>query len=271
MTSLLSRTWLHQTYHQSKKIRRHVRSLKRRGVDRCIVVSGYPKSGNTWLARMLADIAECEMAAYLTDKDDKLPREVGMVGREARRDTIVIKSHHTLPLLRWGGVAPSDLAIIVRDPRDVAVSGAGFFFAETFGKTNEPTPDSIDRMIDMMIGSERPEVRWPDQRWDSFVEKSLTSNLPIIRYVDLVKAPRETLEPVLSHLGLDQHNFDLDRIIDFHTFDQAKQRSERKGETAISHHLRSGRTGEYRKYLSRRQRERIENEFRPTMERLGYL
>ncbi|MGV8996764.1 MAG: sulfotransferase domain-containing protein [Parvibaculaceae bacterium] len=267
MASLFSDHAWHQTYHQAKKIRRHIRSLRREGINRNIVVSGYPKSGNTWLARMLADAASSELVAYLSDHHENLPRERGMVGSEVRQDISTIKSHHSLPLLRLGGVPKTDIAIIVRDPRDVAVSGAGFFF----GTENLPTSESIDQMIDMMLAETKPSVRWNDQRWDRFVERSFSSNVPVIRYVDLVEHTATTLKPILDHLSLELQDEAIEQLVNYHSFDRAKKRSTRAGQSDISHHLRTGKSGEYKIYLSARQRDRIESEFRPVMQRLGFL
>lgn len=267
MASLLAHSRWHQTYHQAKKIRRHIRNLRREGITRNIIVSGYPKSGNTWLARMVADAASSELIAYLSDHRGNLPRERGMVGREARRDISTIKSHHSLPLLRLGGVPLSDIAVIVRDPRDVAVSGAGFFF----NSENIPTPDSIDSMIDMMLAQTKPRIRWNDQRWDQFVERSLNRKVPVVRYVDLVERPAETLKPILSHLSLNLDDEAMNRLVTYHSFEHAKQRFQQSGQTDISRHLRKGKPGEYKTYLSISQRERIESEFRPLMQKLGYL
>ena len=267
MTTIPGLSKVYETYHQAKKIRRHVRKLRDEGTRRSIIVSGYPKSDNTWLTRMLADLAECEVVAYLSDYQDRLPRERGIVGREARRDIKTLKSHHSLPLLRLGGIPRSDVAIIVRDPRDVAVSGSGYFF----GKENAPSPETIDQMIDMMLTTKNPSVRWIDQRWDQFVERSLDRGVPFVRYGDLVHKPRETLSPLLSHLDLDLSDEAIDRVVDYHAFDRAKQRYAQSGQSEITRHLRSGKPGDYRKYLSPRQKDRIESEFRPLMQKLGYL
>ncbi|MDO8288920.1 MAG: sulfotransferase domain-containing protein [Parvibaculum sp.] len=267
MASPFAQTKWHQNFGQIKKIRRHVRNLRREGVKRNIVVSGYPKSGNTWLTRMLADAAESEMVAYLSDHRKTLPRERGMVGHEMRRDLVTVKSHHTVSLLRMGGIPLTDIVLVVRDPRDVAVSGSGFFF----GADNVPTPDSIDRMIDMMVTKNKPYVRWEDQRWDQFVEHSLNRGVPFVRYVDLVHNTKNTLTPILNHLDLNLTDEAVDRVIAYHCFDRANKRYTQTGQTEISRHLRSGKPGDYKKYLSIRQKDRIESEFGPLMKTLGYL
>lgn len=267
MTSPFAQTKWHQKFGQIKKIRRHVRKLRRQGVKRNIVVSGYPKSGNTWLTRMLADAAGSEMVAYLSDHRETLPRERGMVDSEIRKDIVTIKSHHTLPLLSLGGISLNDIVLVVRDPRDVAVSGSGFFF----GTDNVPTPEAIDAMIDMMVTKKKPYVRWEDQRWDDFVKRSLNRGVPFVRYVDLVHNTKETLTPILNHLDLNLADETVDKIIAYHCFNRTNKRYAHTGQNEITRHLRSGKPGDYKKYLSARQKDRIENEFGPLMKTLGYL
>ncbi len=178
---------------------------------------------------MLAGAASSELIAYLTDYRGLLPRERGIVGRDVRHDVSTIKSHHSLSLLRLGGIPKTDIAIIVRDPRDVAVSGAGFFF----NTENTPTPESIDHMIDMMISETKPRVRWNDQRWDQFVEHSLNRGVPFVRYIDLVEKTEETLRPILSHLSLDLDDAAMNRLITYHSFDRAKQRFQETGRSTF--------------------------------------
>ncbi|MFN2507420.1 MAG: sulfotransferase domain-containing protein, partial [Chthoniobacterales bacterium] len=94
-----------------------------------ILVVGYPKSGCTWIARLVAELIGCPVAGFW--KSDK--EEIAMEGKERVSEFAVYKSHHTFAEL---GMDPlrSEIRVIyvIRDPRDVAVSGAHHFHFKRF-------------------------------------------------------------------------------------------------------------------------------------------
>ena len=218
MANFLERSKIHVTFHQAKKIRRHNRKLKMEGVERCHVVSGYPKSGNTWLARMVSDLIGCELVAYLTDIREQLPRESHLAPDKLLRDVVVVKSHHTASLLKLGGVDLSDSVFVVRDPRDIAVSGSGFIFSSD----NVPSEENIDRMIDLMVEAKKPGVRWQDLRWDCFLQSAIEKKVLMVRYEDLVTDPVGSLRRILTHLRYERSDDQIERVVSFHNFATAK-------------------------------------------------
>tara|TARA_R110000868_G_scaffold83754_4_gene236557 strand:+ start:9122 stop:9925 length:804 start_codon:yes stop_codon:yes gene_type:complete len=267
MVNLLEKSKLHQTFRQARKIRRHRRKLIGEGVEQCVVVSAYPKSGNTWVARMVSDAIRCEMVAYLSDVQERLPRESGLDPAELRDDVVVARSHHTATLLTLGGVQPQDIAFVVRDPRDISVSGSGFLFASD----NVPNEERIDQMIDQMVETQKPNVRWQDVRWDSFVQSAIRKNVLTIRYVDLVNDTAGVLKQILARLGHERSDELIDEVVRFHSFNTSKERAAASGRDDVHQYLRRGEPGAYRNYLNARQRERIESEFRQTMEYFDFL
>lgn len=267
MVNLLEDSKLHQTFRQVKKIRRHKRKLRREGVEQCVVVSAYPKSGNTWVARMVSDAIRCEMVAYLTDVNERLPRESGLEGTELRDDVVVARSHHTATLLTLGGVRTDDIAFVVRDPRDISVSGSGFLFS----LDNVPNEELIDRMINQMVQTQKPDVRWQDVRWDHFVQSAIKKDVLIIRYVDLVNDTAGALKKILTRLGHERSDDVIDQVVRFHNFKTSKDRAAASGRHDVQRYLRRGEPGAYRNFLNARQQERIESEFRRTMQHFGYL
>ena len=93
-----------------------------------IVVCGYPKSGTTWLSRLVAELVGCPFHGDLGYSDGR-PLE----GRGRESDFDCYKSHRTLSSLAARGVHPSrKLIYIVRDPRDVAISAAHHFRVNFF-------------------------------------------------------------------------------------------------------------------------------------------
>lgn len=267
MVNLLAKSKLHQSFRQAKKIRRHRRRLRREGIEQCLVVSAYPKSGQTWVSRMVADAVGCEMVAYLSDANERQPRESGLDLSELLDDVVVARSHHTVDLLTLGGVKPDNIVSVVRDPRDISVSGSGFLFAAD----NVPSEERIDQMIDQMVERQRPDVRWQDMRWDDFVQSAIRRNVLMVRYTDLVRDTAGSLKKILTRLGYERSDEVIGRVVRFHNFDVSKARAAANGRPDVHQYLRRGEPGAYRDFLTVRQQARIEGEFRQTMEYFGYL
>ena len=107
---------------------------------RKIIVMGFPKSGNTWLARLLAEVFDCPSRGYLFSKDGKDPVIEGL-NRQSGIE--VYKSHHTCDIDNLKLFKKSDIKLdnciyivrdirdlteyIVRDIRDLTVSAAFYF------------------------------------------------------------------------------------------------------------------------------------------------
>ncbi len=267
MTNIFAHSKIHTTYHQAKKIRRHLRRLDEDGFAHCHVVSGYPKSGNTWVARMVADAIGCEMEAYLTDVHKRLPRDSHVTPVERLKDVIVVKSHHTASLLSLGGVNSGNIVSIVRDPRDVAVSGSGFLF----GSENIPNEERINQMIDLMVETQKPSVRWQDLRWDEFIQSAIDKNTLIVRYCDVQEDTVGSLHKILARLGYERSDDQIARVVKFHDFKASKLRSATDKTSETRQYFRQGKVGAYRDHLTQNQQLRIELKFKDMMKIFGYL
>jgi hypothetical protein len=100
-----------------------------------IIISGYPKSGNTWLTRLTAQLVGCPVEGFWTQPQNK---DRAIEGAERISKYSCFKSHHSFPLLKdsfqkFGKNRSKKIIYIVRDPRDVAIS-ASFFYKQLRGK-----------------------------------------------------------------------------------------------------------------------------------------
>lgn len=100
-----------------------------------IYVTGWPKSGCTWLVRLLGDVLNCPTGGAVPKKDYK---EIAAEGWDRPGKYVVRKTHFVLidedgPLvprphrLNWKKLAGERIIHIMRDPRDIAVSMAFYF------------------------------------------------------------------------------------------------------------------------------------------------
>ena len=96
-----------------------------------IIVTGYPKSGNTWLSRLLGDI----LNSPVTGRDDYEAVPISQEGLDRSGDYTIIQlhlvpdcsNHNNQFITNRFHICPDNhtdekIVIPIRDPRDVAVS-----------------------------------------------------------------------------------------------------------------------------------------------------
>src|SRR5262245_50755233 len=90
---------------------------------RRVLVAGYPKSGNTWLTRLVAELLGAPVQGFWSEPSS---REMAVEGTERVSDFEVYKGHHSYGAMRRD-FNLADVVYIVRDVRDIAISGAHYF------------------------------------------------------------------------------------------------------------------------------------------------
>lgn len=288
-------------------------------MNRRIWLASYPKSGNTWMRLLLAnvgrddpigvndlfhtahsdivaagrywldDVAMVPSAMLTADEADRLRSIVysfreGGAGQQLR----YVKSHDAyirLPdgaPLMGGSAAASGAVLVVRDPRDVAISWANHHSL------------SLDEAIvqmrrsDTVLASPGPRMqRQMRQRvlsWSSFAESWLDQNdvpVHLVRYEDLHADTATTLAGVLAFAGQAATAAEIDRAVAFSRFDRVQADEVRngfqeappmRGTSVINagRFFRRGIAGGWRDELSPEQSAQIVQDHGAMMTRLGY-
>jgi hypothetical protein len=285
-----------------------------------IWLASYPKCGNTWMRLLLANIGQerpfgmndihkagrgeliassrhwidniaLAPSAMLTPAEaDRLrPIAYRFQLAEARHGLSFVKCHDAyvrLPdgtPLMGGREAARGAILIVRDPRDVAVSFANHQSA------------TLDETIEMMNRSDAAiatpgagmnnQLRQLLGTWSGFAASWLDqAELPVhlVRYEDMHQDPLGTLAGVLAFAGLEVAPTDMERAINFARFERLQNEEVRYGfqeapkmrrSSVINsgRFFRRGQAGGWRDELTADQAARIEDDHRKMMQRLGYL
>ncbi|WP_377509529.1 sulfotransferase domain-containing protein [Octadecabacter sp. R77987] len=249
-----------------KLIERHpvlVRSLWRRVHQRvnplmfqAINVNEFPKSGGTWLCRMLSDCLDWRF-------DDNTYPWFG---------NAIIK-HHRLSL-----AAPRQITV-VRDPRDVAESyfhhcrrtfqGDGFnspavnLMNKHVFAGAETEAAARDRFIERMVTD--PIV--PAYTWGGFYRDPSREGTLIVRYEDLREDTVAALTGIFDGLGLAVPADRLRRVAAAHDINKIlKQRTGKDG----AHFVRKGKVGGWQDVLSAKQAALVEKDAGALLDRFGY-
>jgi len=232
-----------------------------------IIVVGYPKSGCTWVTRLVAELVGCPVAGFW--QSDK--NEIAIEGEERVSDFRCYKSHHQLAQL---GVRPNDSATaivyVLRDPRDIALSAANYFQFDRFPKlasffrsirrgekfyrhTFEPLFASenyrLERMTEALLHGSPTVHNWVGVSWHDHWRPYQRAGVPIVRYEDLLDTPEDQALQILRHLGIERTPAQIATAVRNQSFATKKEALLRMGETGRAKFLRVGKSGQWREKL----------------------
>lgn len=238
-----------------------------------IYICGYPKSGNTWLARLVGDVLDCPVGSTITWATTQC---IGYEGQE-RPGPYYVRYGHEVPVdgirehivndtdtLNWQMLTTEPVLFMYRDPRDIVLS-----IAHHWGLTHN---DAICYMADGTFpiafgGGYRPFMR----AW-------LSAQFPILTtsYEFLSDGTEAEIARILSILGIDVPSEHIAACVERQSFAARKAWTERNGDTLPygkafqMHFLRRGQVGTWRDELPRNYWPRIEVEWGGLMRLLGY-
>jgi len=229
----------------------------------------FPRSGNTWMRFLLANLLYPEEDVNYKSLNRLAPDFHQHKHWEALgvRKPLVIKSHYVW-MPRYEKVI-----YIYRDVRDVALSH--YYFSHV--KRNEGREEkerTFGEYLEKVFIEGEPWGRPPWGGWDRHVWfwASGKPDVPfiLIKYEELWQHPYEELKRIIEFLGVDvKHTADIQIVINKSNFDELEKIRARDGVHPKAKGLR-GRPGGWKKNLTEEQKELIWKEFGRTMERLGY-
>lgn len=278
------------------------------GASELVWLASYPKSGNTWLRILLANLAAGEDApadindlssygAHAADRDqfeastlldssllsheeiDALrPRVYEAIARRSG-ERQWMKVHDAYRLLPGGepllGESARAALYLVRDPRDVAVSFAHH--------DDVPVDTAIAMMETTDYGFCRSRAGLPSQLrqtlrgWSDHVASWLDQHcvpVHVIRYEDLAADAAAAFGAALTFVGYHAAASDIERSIRRSAFRELQRLERIEGfaerESRGSPFFRAGEAGGWRSILTAEQRARIERSHGAMMDRLGY-
>ncbi len=235
-------------------------------MKRNIVVVGYPKSGNTWCTRLVAQVLKAPVVGFFGASKDK--EEIAEEGQDRESDFAVYKGHHPYRRLSQSPVEHTAI-YVVRDPRDVAVSGAHFFPSKAYNTAKGTELDPFEAMVRTICeGGVYPGCKKP---WANLVRPYLHNKAFHVRYEDMLENPEQEVGRILAYLNVERSNGDIAEAIGEQSFDKARSRFTGTKGKRNEKLMREGKSGQHAAYLSSEQIERINTACAREMKRLKYL
>lgn len=232
-----------------------------------IVVTGYPRSGTAWLARLLGDVLDSPVGGFSGVND------IAAEGLD-RKGKYHILQRHAVPCVRvlcdcvhpveaWKVCSNGNVKVVhlIRNPLDIAVSWALFF--------HKSIKDSLDNMIQGHSEGYMPG-------WAEFVLSWRDRAYTHCRFKWLVGDAATALRLTLLDLGLNVPTDDIVAACDRQSIENKRREIAVDGDTRPYgkerqlEHLRRGVVGEWREHFTPELLAYAKPHFQEAMRLYGY-
>lgn len=237
-----------------------------------VLLVSYPRSGNTWMRVMLAELLYGESGDGLRDLQYYIPDVYLKFERDKliETDFHIVKSHHPFHVTNSDESIRNRIIYLIRDPRDVVLSHF------RYQKYNREYRYDFEKFLsDWLCGR-----IWPCS-WQEHVNSWMNERdhleivVCLIRYEDLLSNSREELERVSNFLGIIRTSDEIERAISMASIDRMRQKesiSTPKHDTANGFQfIGSGCNNQWKGKLTCQQKEWIETITESLMSRFGYI
>lgn len=254
-----------------------------------ILLIGFPKSGTTWATRLIGELMECPVAGYWGMEGGSFDME----GSNRESEFAIYKSHHHADeITKVSDKTISKIIYIVRDPRDVVVSGAYHFplipkqlhfFRKLLSripiigaKWNQVIVDAVSHERKIRIMStclQHGDLRYKGchYSWEEHIRSYRDKEVLFIRYEDLLDAIQETSGRIASFLEKEVPQSHILKVEKNQSFENQKTSFLQANELDKYHHLRKGKSGLWKDELPKDVVASLEANMRDTMQEFNYI
>ncbi|MDJ0535701.1 MAG: sulfotransferase domain-containing protein [Xenococcaceae cyanobacterium MO_207.B15] len=255
-----------------------------------IIVCGYPKSGNTWLTRLTAEILGCSVVGFWCEPFNK---EEAIEGRERDSNYQCFKAHHNIDQMNhtfaYYANGSEKIIYIVRDPRDVVVSASYYFSLKkprykriynfmslvpyglsAYYKLFHTQKYKLDTLTRILLKGANQGQFWLRVPWKDHVMGYLKSSSLLIRYEDLRAEPISEAKRICEYLNIERSEKKLMESIYNQSFEKKKKMFLDSSQLKNASFLRKGTSGEWNKMLSAENIKMINEELGDFLAELGY-
>lgn len=253
-------------------------------VDNKIYVIGFPKSGNTWLTRLLADVLQCPAGSGMVDDDLEIATDQNRLlsKKNDNPEFQVLKSHFLPEHQNKFDQGINRIIYIKRDLRDIIVSTFHYgsstdentviktSFVTLFTKSPKKILRYLKNRYRFKKTVKKVSHKWSDNvgSWDEHINKweEVKNGNPEIHfanttYEDLLKDTEKEIVQILKQLELPiPSEQELVQAIERQSFRKKKEYFQNlpddydipRGKKFNYRFLRKGVAGEWKKYFTPR-------------------
>jgi len=224
-----------------------------------IVIIGYPKSGTTWLTRLVADLLQCPLKGNWGFMDPDQPI-IERLNRPA--DFACYKSHHTYEkIFDASEKSIYKIIYIFRDPRDIVISGANFFgqdynivglraFKKRLFNSLKNKSDSRKQIINAVLNGDELLDQWFSSSWTEHYQAYNNKNVLFVQYETLIDSPINQCTKILDYLSVQKTNDSIIKSIERQSFKNKKSQAAKIKDRFENHLLNRGSYGYWQNEFS---------------------
>jgi hypothetical protein len=252
-----------------------------------IIIVGYPKSGNTWVTRLVAELVGCPVVGFLDSDHNEMARE----GLDRESHFQCFKSHHQIDELRDIGTNTKKVIYVVRDPRDICISGANYFHIERWPSlvklfrklprgygiyhriyklVKTPLSYQVKGMVQAVIYGSEDIHWWVRVSWAAHYKPYLENQYFFVKYEDLLSDPESECKRIITFLGIDRDEHQIKGAIERQSFKNIKQKFLTEGEKRKANFMQTGRKEQWRQGLSKEQKKMFSKLLTDELNQFGY-
>ncbi|MGH2806397.1 MAG: sulfotransferase domain-containing protein [Actinomycetota bacterium] len=231
--------------------------------DGDVLLTSYPRSGNTWLRFLLANLLRPDVTHTLETLARVVPDIYKTSARNLERipDPRVMKSHE------YFDPRYPRMIYLVRDPRDVAVS----FFHYQRDRGGLPPSLTIDEWMPTYLrGAGSRHGSWKEHVESWLATRGDSPSLLLLRYEDLVTDPTGELARIAGLLGVEWTRAETEQAIARSSMTKLRAAEARSRDATPGTTARRGVAGAWTEELPRPSIEAIETNIGDTMQKLSY-
>lgn len=253
-----------------------------------VIIVGYPKSGTTWVTRLVAELVGCPVVGFL---DDYAHKEIAREGLDRKSDYQCFKSHHQLHELRDIKTNTRKIIYVVRDPRDISISGSRYFhfkrwsvleyFMSVLPKGKRihdrlikplimPSSYRINRMVEAVLYGSKENHWWIRVSWITHLKPYMENQYFFVKYEDLLNDPEHECKRILSFLGLNRDKRQIKEAIENQSFHNKKAEFLKDNESVKANFMKVGKKEQWRQVLSKRQKKMFQEMLSDELNQFGY-
>lgn len=259
-----------------------------------IIVIGYPKSGNTWLTRLTAELVNCPVEGFLYSNRN----EEAIEGTDRISDFRLYKSHHQFHKLAEDDIKFSKLIYVVRDPRDVSISGRHYFrdtsnFFKNINWSETRLLPKISNFFKKCINFAyrkawgkrimRNEMNkailygnnnvhlWCRNSWKEHLTPYLENpNVLKVKYESLLEDPLTEAKRILDFVGIQKSEKEILKAIENQSFKRKKKQFSNEQLVGKANFLRKGKGQQWKSILSPKENQLFVELLKHELNEFGY-
>lgn len=243
-----------------------------------ILIIGYPKSGTTWISRLIGELLKAPVRGYWNAQH----RDPASSGLDRQSSYCCYKSHMSHRVFE----AQQNIhkaVYIIRDPRDVVVSGAHFFHGvdpdskpvikllTRFWNKSRLATKMKKRMTKAILKGDKSLNPAMGMAWKEHVLPFVNdNNVLCLRYEDMLNSPLDSCTKVLEHIGLSRSQEEILEAVKAQSIESMRQAYKNDKNRLGNKLVRKGESGAWRTELNTEFIHTINSALESELNSLGY-